>query len=73
MIILAFREMEDELPDTIFKYFEPFFIGLQEQNGRRGLKREMDLTKKDLVHTIPGDDSRGYEVKNMRILRLIGA
>jgi len=48
-IIPAFVEMEDELADASLNYLEPVSIGLRARNGRRKLKRGMDLTKKDLT------------------------
>ena len=35
MVIPAFVEMEDELPDAILNNFEPLFIGVRARNGRR--------------------------------------
>ena len=56
MVITAFVEMEDELPDVILNYFQPVCIGVRALTGRRGeLRKELDLTKKDLVHSIRGD------------------
>jgi len=56
-VISTFVEIEDELPDVIVNYFKPVFINVRARNGRRReLKREIDLTKKDLIHSIRGDE-----------------
>ena len=76
MVLPTFIEMEDELPDAILTYFEPVCIGVRARNGRRvELKRALDLTKKDPVHSIRGDEIKRhsrYEDNNMRILRFLG-
>jgi len=72
MVIRAFVEMECELSD----YFDPVSIGVWARNGRRELKREMNLTQKDLLLSIRADEvecNRRYEDNNMRFLRLVGA